>query len=66
MGVFEEMSMEEFERRLTDPRFREVLLEAMNSASFMALAKKEATSSWNVLANEIIGQRYMENVKDGL
>lgn len=66
MGIFKEMSMEEFEKRLLDNRFREILLEAMNSASFMSMVKKEATNSWNTLANEIISQRYMEEVKNGL
>ena len=61
MGTFTEMSMAEFESRLSDPSFKEKVLKVINSNSALANANREAQSSWNILANYIIGIRFMED-----
>ena len=61
MGTFTEMSMAEFELRLSDPSFKEKVLKVINSNSALANANREVQSSWNILANYIIGIRFMED-----
>jgi len=61
MGTFTEMSMAEFESRLSDQSFKEKVLKVINSNSALANANREVQSSWNILANYIIGARFMED-----
>ena len=63
MSIFEEMTMEEFNKRLEDESFRQSALELINLTCKFAKTKNEANNAWNMFANKIIGARFMESRK---